>query len=330
MRDRNPKRNTARATRWGVVPLLAWAALVWCNGDPARAEPINFFPTGNAERDMSRERFPDVVILIDNPRFPNRPTNDVAQAPFMTEENWLTGWNIKDLRFLYDVATDRMGVAVNFFKNPDGTAINIAGDADGDGDPNRSDPRTLLAGGIDQPNFGGTESITVALDLNQDGIPDVVAGIPAEKNGDGLSAFTVARFRPATVGEIQAGIERSYGEPLSANIGELTYVGTRDAPDFQFTIEAFSTLPGYTVQTDPDGVPFLQFGVRAYAGSLEDVVAGEDLFFLRTSPQIIPEPTSLLILTVLGGLTGAWSLTRGRQRGAFARPLPSDRMVDVN
>ena len=315
MMGRNPEWNAPRSPRLtmrAVVLLLVWAALVWSHVDPALAEPINFFPTGNAERDMSRERFPNVIILIDNPRFPDRPTNDVAQAPFMTEEGWLSGSNFKDLRFLYDVATDRMGVSVNFFKNPDGTAINIAGDADGDGDPNRSDPRTLLAGGIDQANFAGTESITVALDLNLDNRPDVVAGLPAEKSGDGLSAFTVARFRPATVGEIQPGIERSYGETLSANVGELTYFGTRDAPDFQFIIEAFSSLPGYTVQTDPNGVPFIQFGVRAYAGSLEDVVAGEDLFFLRTSPQIIPEPASLLILTVLGGMTGAWGLARRR------------------
>lgn len=183
-----------RTWRWwglGAVIVLAAATSL---GKPVFAEPINFFPTGNAERDLSPSRFPNVVILIDNPLFPDNPTNDVAQAQFMTDEGWLSGWNFKDLRFLYDPSNDTMGVSVNFFKNPDGTGINIAGDADGNGNPNTSDPRTIAAGGIDQPNFRGTESITVALDLDRDGVPDVVAGIPADKPGDGLAAFTVARL----------------------------------------------------------------------------------------------------------------------------------------
>lgn len=305
-----------RTWRWwglGAVIVLAAATSL---GKPVFAEPINFFPTGNAERDLSPSRFPNVVILIDNPLFPDNPTNDVAQAQFMTDEGWLSGWNFKDLRFLYDPSNDTMGVSVNFFKNPDGTGINIAGDADGNGNPNTSDPRTIAAGGIDQPNFRGTESITVALDLDRDGVPDVVAGIPADKPGDGLAAFTVARYRQVLGGGIQPGIEQSYGETLTNNVGVLTYFGTREAPDFQFTIRNFSTLPGFTPEFDPfTGDLIVNYDVRAYAGSLDDVVSGEDLFFGQVRGQIIPEPSSIVAMVTLAALFG-WRTHRRLRRNA--------------
>ena len=295
-----------RRTRrgWGMGAVIVAVAFAFLGG-PALAEPINFFPTGNAEQDLSKSRFPNVVILIDNPLFPDNPTNDVAQAQFMTDEGWLSGWNLKDVRFLYDPSNDTMGVSVNFFKNPDGTGLNIAGDADGNGDPNSSDLRTIAAGGIDQPNFRGTESISVALDLDRNGVPDVVAGVPADKPGDGLAAFTVARYRQVSGGGIQPGIEQSYGQTLTNNVGALTYFGTREAPDFQFTIRNFSALPGFTPEVDPlTGDLIINYDVRTYAGSLDDVVSGEDLFFGQVRGQIVPEPSSIVAMTALAALFG--------------------------
>ncbi|ADV61548.1 protein of unknown function DUF1555 [Isosphaera pallida ATCC 43644] len=293
------------------IRLWTFAAIALFGGaSTTMADPIQmFFPTGNTQNDLSPERFPNVVVLIDNPTFPNNPTNDVAQADWMTREGWLTGWNFRDIRLAYDRATDTMAVAFNGFKNPDGSPINIAGDADGNGDPNNSDPRTIAAGGIDWPNFGGTESMTIAFDTNMDGVPNVVAGIPANKPGSGLDAFTVARFALSPEGVVR-GIEQSFGEVLTDHVGELAFAPSPDHPDLQFTIRNFSRLPGLT-PFELDGEIAFSYNIRAYAGSLDDVVAGEDQFSGQVRGQIpIPEPTTLLLW--IGSGLGAACLARRR------------------
>ena len=282
------------ASRWlGLTMALAVATLASAP-NAAQAEPVPdpfFFPTGDAEQDLNPSRLPGVQIKVDNARFPNSPTSDVAQSLFITNDGRITGWNIKDVRLAYNPATDRLGVGVNFFS--------IAGDVDGDGDPGVADSRTLAAGGVDLPNLSGRESITVAFDTNRDGTPDILAGVPANKTGSGIDAFTVSSYQPAA-GTVQPGIERSYGSPLPQFAGNLAYNPSSQHPDFEFTLNNFTQLTGLTFDSNQTA----QFNVRVYAGTPDDVVAGEDLF-LDEFQITVPVPTTLPLWACLAGFA-AW------------------------
>src|SRR5690606_30014061 len=125
---------------------------------PGQAGSIQF--TGDVEKD-----FPTSVadglrgIVIDNPEAGPAGIGTVSNPRDVNIPDWMaaegreTGWNFKDIRLAYDQATDTLAVGVNFF--------GVAGDVDGDGNPNASDPRTIASGGMDEARFGNGE--TVAL-----------------------------------------------------------------------------------------------------------------------------------------------------------------------
>jgi len=278
--------------RYVFGPTLATLALLAAR--PVSADAIQF--TGNVERDFALTPGNGVVQVVDFKR-PDGSSSplDVAQQPWL---NGVSGWNIKDLRLAYDNRTDTLMVGVNFF--------GIAGDADGNGDPGGADPRTSASGGIDLPNLGGRESISVGFDLRNRGIPDIVAGVPGDKAkaGTGIDGFTVASYNNSN-----AGLAFSYGNTLTQHMGALAFDPSAEHPHFEFTIANFSKLPGF----DPEE----GFSVRVFAGTPDDVVAGEDqipltrVVFPQLEPQV-PEPATLLTWLVLSG--GAAYRMRGRRR----------------
>lgn len=246
-----------------------------------------------------------VQVIVDNPNplpagYTGPPTSnpgDVAQADFMTARGWTTGWNIQDVRLSYDKATDTMSVGVNFF--------GIAGDADGNGDPGTSDPATIAAGGIDLPHLGGRESIAVAFDTNGDRKFDIIAGVPADKSaaGPGIDGFTVSQYRDSN-----AGLAFNFGQTLTDHMGNLAFDPSAAHPDFEFTIKNFSTLPGIDLAHH-------SFGIRVFAGTPDDVVAGEDsLPYTSVSPETLtPEPATLLAWSAVVAAGAAWRLRRSRR-----------------
>ena len=255
--------------------------------------------TGDVEADFPAGT--GIGIVTDNPiPNPNGPgtisnSNDVAQASWMTQAGWTTGWNIKDIRVHYDQTTDSLAVGVNFF--------GVAGDSDGNGDPGVADPRTTQAGGIDEAHLGFDptqpahigESITVGIDLNGDHKPDIIAGVPADKsqNGPGTNGFTVAQYAPSS-----AGLAYNYGNPLNDHNGGLAFDPSAAHPDFEFTIKDFTHLPGFS----PSLYAQNGIGLTVFAGTPFDVVGGEDSIpMVQFAPQAIPEPASLL----------GWSLAVG-------------------
>ena len=130
----------------------------------------------------------------------------------------------------------------------------------------------------------------------------VVAGIPANKAaaGPGLNGFSVASYLNAN-----AGLVPNFGESLPDHQGVLAFDPSADHPDFEFTIRNFSKIPGID--------PAQGFWMGAYAGSVKDVVVGEDALqwtrIPRFSPQGVPEPTTIL----------AWSFMAAARPGALRR-----------
>jgi hypothetical protein len=252
------------------------------------------------------------AMIVDNP-YANTSVSDwhdVAQASWMTDRDWISGWNIKDIRVHYDQATDTMAVGVNFF--------GIAGDSDGNGNPDVADPRTTTAGGLDeahlgfdptQPNHIG-ESITVGFDINGDHKPDIIAGVPADKsqNGPGLLGFSVNKYAPSN-----AGLAYNYGDPLNDHNGGLAFIPDANHPGFEFTIKNFTSLPGLS----PSLLALNGIGITAFAGTPFDVVAGEDsVTMTHLAPQAIPEPASLLAWSVAVGAAAFGVRIRSRRAKA--------------
>src|SRR5262249_18012099 len=132
---------------------------------------------------------------------------------------------------------------------------------------------------------------------------DIVAGVPADKStaGPGTDGFNIAKFK-----ETGVGIAYDYGATLHDQMGNLAFDPDKTHPGFEFTIKNFSQLPGYD---PPNG-----FGVSVYAGTPDDVVAGEDTIpYTHISPAAIPEPATWLgwSLATVGAVVG---LRRARNR----------------
>lgn len=263
---------------------LLWAAVAQSS---ALADAINF--TGNAETDFALTN-PSVIRVLDY----NGSTGDVAQPQWMTDQGKINGWNVKDLRLSYDKATDVMYVGLNTF--------GVAGDVDGNGVVGTSTEEFKAAGGLELANIGGRSSITVGFGPNQPGgAPTVVAGIPGDKStaGPGLNGFSVASAVPGLA------MGYNYGSNLAANQGTLFNSG----PDFEFTINNFSKLPGINLA---NGV-----GVNFYTGSPDDILIGEDSTpyynIGKVSPIIVPEPSTILAWTFGVAAIGLHARRRTRQ-----------------
>ena len=139
----------------------------------AVAGPVTF--TGDATADFVG---PDVQTLVD-------PSGIDVGIPLAFPLGTISGNDGADTRFSYDPATDTLYVAINTYT--------IAGDVDNDGNPNATGPILGGLGGVDWPNWSGSESFAVYFDIDQDGQMDVIAGVPA---GSNYLGFRVAAWSP--------------------------------------------------------------------------------------------------------------------------------------
>ena len=305
----------------------AWGAF------PAGAEPIKSFSsgfTGNVSQDFNPQTNGNVVVVVDNPnRVGQADPNDVYQAsqpdgftPSQVQSFYnsgvpldrISGFNIQDVRFLYDTSSDTLAVGVNFF--------GIAGDAEGNGNPGTytspfapTDPRFKTDPGMDYANLGGHESVTVGLDMNRDGRTDYVVGVPSDKSqaGTGLNGFNFTKRRTTTPGFQPLSDHTSFGTTVPENLGALLFNPSSSNPDFEFTIPNFSKLTNYD--------PKKGFLMTAYAGNSQDVNMGEDTL-IASSPiilaQVVPEPSTVML----------WSLAAVGLAWRFRRVKPSNRSVN--
>jgi len=217
---------------------------------PVTAQPTF---TGDVETDFTG---PGVLTIPDS-------VGDVG-LPLNAPPGTVSGWDMVDLRLAYNAAADTLYVGINTY--------GIAGDADGDGNPDGTSAWLAKNQGTDSANLGSTETIAVYFDLNQDGTFDVIAGVSASTD---VTGFTVANFsgNPFSPG-------LAFGTPLPAHTGTLYANPSAGDPDFEFTILNFSALPGSDASVGG-------FIVWAYMASLEDDGIGEDSIKYSQSPSTI-------------------------------------------
>jgi MYXO-CTERM domain-containing protein len=233
--------------------LFGLAGLV---GSVAAAEPVDF--SGDVMSDFLIGE--PGVIVVDDPG-----ASDVG----LPDGVLLSGFDMADLRMVYDRESDTLFVGIRTF--------GIAGDADGDGNPGAAGAALRGLGGSDEPEFGGTESFAVSFDLDQDGLLDVVAGVPS---GADLNDFTVALYdRDALVPAV------AFAGELMANVGGVFASPTAAEPHLEFTILGFSGLPASGIDISAG------FSVAAFMGSFSDAGVGEDFLpgFGQTT-EVCPSP----------------------------------------
>ncbi len=193
----------------------------------------------------------------------------------------ISGWDLSRVRLYYDGAADVLYVGIECFGV-------ICGDADGDGDPGGTSSWLAANGGVDAPNLGGSESIAVYLDTDNDGTFDVAVGVSSFW-GDDTSDFDIYRYNPL-------GGPGPHPSPLNfgsfydvlvpdnrlPNAHVFVFPQTPGKPDFEFAIHGFSTLPGISVVNDT-----VTFGIDVRAGANgQDDGIGEDIVVLNTVTAI--------------------------------------------
>lgn len=200
-----------------------------------------------------------------------------------------SGWDIRTVYLEYDPAADILYVGID--------CIVICGDADGDGDPNVTGPilgRPVGSGGLggtDVANFGRGESIALLIDTNNDftgtaGNFEIVVGV---RNSDDLTAFGAYHY----TGNLNNALrDQSWGAKLP-NVVTLFAPTSTTVQDLEFTIENFSTLPGF-----PQGQPVVAYQAYVALGSIVDDGIGEDFAPNAQIPIVITAtPTAPPTLT---------------------------------
>ncbi len=208
------------------------------------AQPVLF--TGDATVDFAG---PDALLVAD-------PAGVDVGVPIQFPAGTISGNDVEDVRLSYDAASDTLYVGFNTY--------GIAGDVDGDGDAGNTSATLAGIGGADMPDFGGTESFALLIDVDEDGAFDVIAGVSGATD---LGGFTVAEFSGSPFAPGFA-----FGMPLFDHIGAV--YGSPDAagPDIEFTILDFSTLLADQGALDASA----SFGINAFVGSFGDAGIGED------------------------------------------------------
>ncbi len=201
--------------------------------------------TGDVQADFTGS---DVQIFTD-------PGVIDVGLPVTAPTGTISGFDMRDVRLHYDPFTDTVTVGIDTF--------GIAGDADGNGDPNATSAWLNTLGGVDLPNWGGTESFSVFFDIDQDGAYDVIVGLPLFT---GIAGFQVATFNGTP---LVPGL--AFGAPLPGNNGGLFATPSAAAPDIEFKVTNWSSLPHSSAI---DGSPSFTFGT--FLGSLSDGGIGED------------------------------------------------------
>ena len=288
---------------WG----LALGALIGFGPAASFAVPVNL--TGFVEKDFVKGT--KGIFVQDVTTTPNT----IGQSNWITQNGWVSGWNVKDIRFSYVEGSggqNFLAVGFNTWANSSGQYAPF-GQANGDpsGTPTSYDPAKL---GANTPTSDKSFALVIAkenpTDPTKPGEVVAIAGVPADKslNGIGTNGYTVASV---DMSRSSGGLAYMFGKPLDSKyMGNLAFDPSPSHPQLEFSINNIRDLVGLK----PGG----GFWVTAYAGSGLDGVAGETYLgwthVTGLSEQTIPEPATVLAWSlVAGGL--AWKARRRKTKG---------------
>jgi hypothetical protein len=207
--------------------------------------------TGNVPADFTAA---GVVIIVD--------PGGVVDVGMPPGPPGVSGWETAALYFDYDHHTDVLYIGVD--------TVSICGDADGDSNPGGTSAWLAGRGGVDFANLQNTEAFCLLIDLDNDYVPlsggpgfDVVVGVDIVND---ITTFDVYTFvgNPFTP-------ELGFGAALPNTVTVFANPSAA-APDMEFSIANFSTLPGATFTP---GNAF-SFQVNFFQGSQQDNGIGED------------------------------------------------------
>lgn len=206
--------------------------------------------TGNAAADFTG---------LNAIRIADRDTPDVGLPQTIT--GTISGFDMQAFYLEYDAATDTMYIGIDCFT--------ICGDADGDGNPGGTSAALANLGGEDIPEFGPGEAFGLLIDTDNDyttanGDFDVVIGV---RDDDTLAQIGAFEYTGLISEEL---VNVVWGNRLPNPI-TLFQSPSATAPDLEFTIANFSTLPGF-----PAGQLPLVYQLHLGMGSLVDDGIAED------------------------------------------------------
>jgi len=265
---------------------------------PLPTTAVSIF-TGDVPADFAES---DAIIIIDNSTEDAEPDVDIPSPPYAVDA--VSGWDVNAIYMEYEPALDMMFVGIDCFT--------ICGDADDDGNPNRSGSAMRSASGTDVANLGRFESIALLFDTNDDyrsfseGDFEIVVGV---SQPDDLDTLGVYKFTGATRAPYVG-----FGERL-ANAVTIYSIPNARTPDLEFGIADFSQLPGL------DFEPGEAFSLRTmlYAGSQRDGKIGEEYVPARGQAALAKFEKS-----ATGSSTGSASVdSASNQVAQVAQPTPT-------
>jgi hypothetical protein len=240
--------------------------------------------TGNAKADIPDNSGPGFAIVTNANRV-NIPD------PVLRNLIKVSGFDINAIRMKYTPDDDILSIALEQPGNektiPEFPVI--AGDADNNLNGGTVSPAVTAV----QPLFqdfaylADSETMAIFLDLNNDSIPDVVAGISNDLGVSKLYHVAEALVNPDPV--IAANSAPAFGPPLQENTG-FAFLQNADptAGAFEFQILNFSQL--YLSQTGQPLRTDSLIGVGGFAGSPDDFA---DELFIKAVPVnfgVVPTP----------------------------------------
>lgn len=203
------------------------------------------------------------------------PAGQNIALPGSYPPDTISGWDIDQFCLLYDGVSDTLSVGIRTFDNVGSGTPVIFGDADGDGDPGGTSATLAGDGGTDYPNLSVAEYFALIFDFdaNFGTDPEVVAGISSERSAP--SGFRVSEVSLPHLGIDFALLSEYYGSLIGSASGSSIFASpSAGAPHLEFTVEGFSTFPGFGL-LDIDN-PDETLGLVFKAGSVGDVNIGDE------------------------------------------------------
>lgn len=166
------------------------------------------------------------------------------------------GYDVDAIGISYDSINDKLFLGAS--------ARGVLGDADGDDDPDSSSDN-----GVSDPfEFTDDETMTFILDLDDDGNPDALAGVPL---GGGLDLLQVGIYNADVADQSPTlGFEPLPVELRGVVTADVLQRPNDDSPDIEIVVNNPALLLAYLNDSEPEPLEDIGFGYYIAALSVSD------------------------------------------------------------